>query len=140
MSVSAELLCSFELLKPLDSSALKSHIKKGRNKRQSMLNSPVSILCQTLDSSEFEISLTFSLAGKSVPTELPRMNMELHEHVLESAQCSFLFPVDYSSIVYSLCFWPGHRVGRVFEVLLLELECSVDTAPIFRWPARFSVF
>ncbi|KAL1391111.1 serine/threonine-protein phosphatase PP-Z [Phyllosticta capitalensis] len=41
MSVSAELLCSFELLKPLDSSALKSHIKKGRNKRQSMLNSPV---------------------------------------------------------------------------------------------------
>ncbi len=42
MSVSAELLCSFELLKPLDSSALKSHIKKGRSKRQSMLNSPVS--------------------------------------------------------------------------------------------------
>lgn len=40
MSVSAELLCSFELLKPLDSSALKSHIKKSRNKRQSMLNSP----------------------------------------------------------------------------------------------------
>ncbi|EEH04573.1 serine/threonine phosphatase PP-Z [Histoplasma capsulatum G186AR] len=40
MSVSAELLCSFELLKPLDSSALKSHIKKGRNKRNSMLNSP----------------------------------------------------------------------------------------------------
>lgn len=42
MSVSAELLCSFELLKPLDSTALKSHIKKGRNKRQHMLNSPVS--------------------------------------------------------------------------------------------------
>ena len=42
MSVSDELLCSFELLKPLDSSALKSHIKKGRNKRNSMLNSPVS--------------------------------------------------------------------------------------------------
>ena len=41
MSVSGELLCSFELLKPLDSSALKSHIKKGRNKRNSMLNSPV---------------------------------------------------------------------------------------------------
>ncbi|KAG6026853.1 serine/threonine protein phosphatase Pzh1 [Claviceps citrina] len=40
MSVSSELLCSFELLKPLDSSALKSHIKKGRNKRQQMLNSP----------------------------------------------------------------------------------------------------
>jgi serine/threonine-protein phosphatase PP1 catalytic subunit len=43
MSVSSELLCSFELLKPLDSSALKSHIKKGRNKRQQMLNSPVSL-------------------------------------------------------------------------------------------------
>lgn len=42
MSVSAELLCSFELLKPLDSSALKNHIKKGRNRRNSMLNSPVS--------------------------------------------------------------------------------------------------
>ncbi|KAF2032200.1 Metallo-dependent phosphatase [Setomelanomma holmii] len=40
MSVSGELLCSFELLKPLDSSALKSHIKKSKNKRQSMLNSP----------------------------------------------------------------------------------------------------
>jgi hypothetical protein len=42
MSVSDELLCSFELLKPLDSSALKNHIKKGRSKRQTMLNSPVS--------------------------------------------------------------------------------------------------
>lgn len=44
MSVSGELLCSFELLKPLDSSALKNHIKKGRNKRNSILNSPVSFL------------------------------------------------------------------------------------------------
>lgn len=43
MSVSGELLCSFELLKPLDSSALKVHIKKGRNMRNSMLNSPVSL-------------------------------------------------------------------------------------------------
>ena len=40
MSVSDELLCSFELLKPLDSSALKSHIKKGNKKRQTLLNSP----------------------------------------------------------------------------------------------------
>lgn len=47
MGVSNELLCSFELLKPLDSSALKSHIKKGRNKRNSMLNSPVSINSNT---------------------------------------------------------------------------------------------
>ncbi|KAJ4146623.1 serine/threonine protein phosphatase Pzh1 [Fusarium falciforme] len=44
MSVSAELLCSFELLKPLDSSALKSHIKKSRNKRQHMLNSPPALV------------------------------------------------------------------------------------------------
>lgn len=42
MSVSEELLCSFELLKPLDSSALKNHIKKGSKMRQNMLNSPVS--------------------------------------------------------------------------------------------------
>ncbi|KAI9038530.1 putative serine/threonine protein phosphatase [Aspergillus affinis] len=41
MSVSGELLCSFELLKPLDSTALKNHIKKGRNKRNSMLSSPL---------------------------------------------------------------------------------------------------
>ncbi|KAF7594796.1 hypothetical protein BBP40_008299 [Aspergillus hancockii] len=44
MSVSSELLCSFELLKPLDSTALKNHIKKGRNKRNSMLSSPTSWL------------------------------------------------------------------------------------------------
>ncbi|EAU35454.1 serine/threonine-protein phosphatase PP-Z [Aspergillus terreus NIH2624] len=40
MSVSGELLCSFELLKPLDSTALKNHIKKGRKERNSMLSSP----------------------------------------------------------------------------------------------------
>jgi len=40
MSVSGELLCSFELLKPLDSSALKHHIKKAKNKRLNMVNSP----------------------------------------------------------------------------------------------------
>ena len=51
MSVSGELLCSFELLKPLDSSALKVHIKKGRNMRNSMLNSPVSGLSQSSASS-----------------------------------------------------------------------------------------
>ena len=48
MSVSGELLCSFELLKPLDSSQLKNHIKKGRTKRQSMLNSPVSMAFPSL--------------------------------------------------------------------------------------------
>ncbi|KAF9888315.1 hypothetical protein FE257_008747 [Aspergillus nanangensis] len=44
MSVSGELLCSFELLKPLDSAALKSHIKKGRKERNSILNSPPAIV------------------------------------------------------------------------------------------------
>jgi len=44
MAVSQELLCSFELLKPLDSNALKSHIKKSRNKRNQLLNSPVSLV------------------------------------------------------------------------------------------------
>lgn len=52
MSVSSELLCSFELLKPLDSSALKSHIKKGRNKRNSMLNSPVGNLLRCSQETE----------------------------------------------------------------------------------------
>ena len=75
MSVSSELLCSFELLKPLDSSALKSHIKKGRNKRANMLNSPVSrpppsaltfpidslLACTgTIDGSKCMIGSTFS--------------------------------------------------------------------------------
>lgn len=42
MSVSTELLCSFELLKPLDSNALKSQMKKSRNKRnsQGLIGSP----------------------------------------------------------------------------------------------------
>jgi serine/threonine-protein phosphatase PP1 catalytic subunit len=42
MSVSGELLCSFELLKPLDSAALKQQMKKGRSQRNSMMHqSPV---------------------------------------------------------------------------------------------------
>lgn len=69
MSVSGELLCSFELLKPLDSSALKSHIKKGRNKRQSMLNSPVSLLSQCR-SDRAKVKLTMVTACEPVPPEL----------------------------------------------------------------------
>lgn len=53
MSVSNELLCSFELLKPLDSNALKSHIKKGRNKRQQMLNSPVRLITPSITTNSF---------------------------------------------------------------------------------------
>ena len=59
MAVSGELLCSFELLKPLDSSALKSHIKKGRNMRNSMLNSPVGFeefLARVENADQFRIS------------------------------------------------------------------------------------
>lgn len=62
MSVSSELLCSFELLKPLDSSALKSHIKKGRNKRNSTLNSPVSFSLSFInmyDANPFFLACTF---------------------------------------------------------------------------------
>jgi hypothetical protein len=72
MSVSAELLCSFELLKPLDSSALKSHIKKSRNKRQHMLNSPV---CSFYDPKYFYRTLLTSIARFN-PTS---------EHVVEYA-------------------------------------------------------
>jgi serine/threonine-protein phosphatase PP1 catalytic subunit len=66
MSVSAELLCSFELLKPLDSSALKSHIKKGRTKRQNMLNSPVSHSLKGALGAGVDIYL----ACKPIPPEL----------------------------------------------------------------------
>ena len=67
MSVSGELLCSFELLKPLDSSALKSHIKKGRNKRNSILNSPVSGVIWQKESVE---ALTNTLARQSFGSKL----------------------------------------------------------------------
>ncbi|ORY87895.1 Metallo-dependent phosphatase-like protein [Protomyces lactucae-debilis] len=40
MCVSEELLCSFELLKPLDASALKQHMKKGDSKKHTMMHSP----------------------------------------------------------------------------------------------------
>lgn len=66
MSVSGELLCSFELLKPLDSSALKSHIKKGRNKRQSMLNSPVRYVRER----DIERQADELLASEPVPAKL----------------------------------------------------------------------
>ena len=67
MSVSAELLCSFELLKPLDSSALKSHIKKARNNRQNMLNSPVSTLTAPLQRG---LTTNIRTARESIPSKL----------------------------------------------------------------------
>lgn len=49
MSVSGELLCSFELLKPLDSTELKQQMKKGKNRRSSMLHqSPVGSFLSSL--------------------------------------------------------------------------------------------
>lgn len=76
MSVSGELLCSFELLKPLDSSALKSHIKKGRNKRQNMLNSPVRGLlkgfCDETDDSAARESISSELLRCSPNRSLGR--------------------------------------------------------------------
>lgn len=68
MSVSSNLLCSFELLKPLDSSALKSHIKKGRNARQNMLNSPVS--STTIPLAYGYILIASSLACHCLSTKL----------------------------------------------------------------------
>lgn len=72
MSVSGELLCSFELLKPLDSSALKSHIKKGRNKRQNMLNSPVS-RNEAIRHSLRPMLILFCSACISASSEFPRL-------------------------------------------------------------------
>lgn len=56
MSVSLELLCSFELLKPLDSSALKSQMKKSRNKRNSMINSPPVSNRAAFNGRDFDVS------------------------------------------------------------------------------------
>ncbi|KAL0633356.1 serine/threonine protein phosphatase Pzh1 [Maublancomyces gigas] len=49
MSVSGELLCSFELLKPLDSAALKQQMKKGRSQRHSIMHQspPASMAAQS---------------------------------------------------------------------------------------------
>lgn len=62
MSVSGELLCSFELLKPLDSTLLKSHMKKGRNERQKFLNSPVSNVNHT---AKVNLLISFSLQANT---------------------------------------------------------------------------
>ena len=75
MSVSSELLCSFELLKPLDSSALKSHIKKGRNKRQNMLASPVR---SQKDLTERKTSTNKVIACQPVPPEF-LIDISAHE-------------------------------------------------------------
>ena len=83
MSVSGELLCSFELLKPLDSSALKSHIKKGRNKRQNMLNSPVSGLLRGVYDETDE-----SVAREPISSELLKCFKPVHSvRVPRTAPC-----------------------------------------------------
>lgn len=78
MSVSSNLLCSFELLKPLDSSALKSHIKKGRNQRNSAINSPVSTGCLSLEQNMLMISSLHNLQRKAFDC-FGRSTFLLHE-------------------------------------------------------------
>jgi serine/threonine-protein phosphatase PP1 catalytic subunit len=48
MCVSEELLCSFELLKPLDASALKQHMKKGDSKKQYVTNFVLRVMLTTV--------------------------------------------------------------------------------------------
>ncbi|BFZ53013.1 serine/threonine protein phosphatase Pzh1 [Savitreella phatthalungensis] len=47
MCVSEELLCSFELLKPLDASALKQHMQKGDSKKHMMHSPPARYLSRS---------------------------------------------------------------------------------------------
>lgn len=68
MSVSGELLCSFELLKPLDSAALKQQMKKGRSQRNSMMHqSPVGTIpkCQSHPPNADIFSSTAGKHGRS---------------------------------------------------------------------------
>ena len=97
MSVSGELLCSFELLKPLDSSALKSHIKKGRNKRNSILNSPVCSL------STQPLFLSLSHHPPS-PLQFRRraFSRRAHLHVWKAVGFSF-------SVLWSLIYHHEHN-------------------------------
>lgn len=71
MSVSDNLLCSFELLKPLDSTALKSHIKRGRNARATALNSPVSAHTHAT----LRVLLTSNSLLKSRPKAIEELNI-----------------------------------------------------------------
>lgn len=106
MSVSSNLLCSFELLKPLDSSALKSHIKKGRNQRNSAINSPVS---------------------NDNPKNVERADLNSlrkYQHKASSRVVP-MDPLEYEnelSILGELQQWPGEGTGNGVYALISVLE------------------
>lgn len=115
MSVSGELLCSFELLKPLDSTALKNHIKKGRNKRNSLLSSPVSstlvyLMCQEI---------------LAVPAWIPRLAFRS----CISLQCRFLTS-------HAACFALGPKLLRLTMNKLLSVLSTYATQHITLIHAR----
>jgi serine/threonine-protein phosphatase PP1 catalytic subunit len=69
MSVSEELLCSFELLKPLDSTALKQQMKKSRKERGSMIvHSPVSLFLSPAANAKARKSSSAKCIGLSTMT------------------------------------------------------------------------
>lgn len=115
MSVSSNLLCSFELLKPLDSSALKSHIKKGRNARQSMLNSPVRA---TIHSYAQEYMLTVSsLACHRFSTKLLSFSRTAGLHCRPEAAK----PKHMCNSPYMICLWTYTKRSRS---IALPLSCG----------------
>ena len=106
MSVSGELLCSFELLKPLDSSALKRHIKKGRNERQNMLNSPVS--------KGFNCNLRRQILMSCSPLVSTRRVIRL---VARKRLASCAHRLD--------CGWmPCHTIWHEFSAHVIRLRCT----------------
>lgn len=121
MSVSSNLLCSFELLKPLDSSALKNHIKKGRNARQNMLNSPVSV-----DLQRHWMRLTavysrhkFLLKASKACSEAIMVNSDL---LLQHRKATIFIPWTYAraevSILYKID--KKHSTNRTSSLLVLR--------------------
>lgn len=102
MSVSGELLCSFELLKPLESSQLKSHMKKGKNERQRMLNSPVSIYVW---SSPVRNRADNSTACKSVSAEL--LIAQLCESIQTNAKSEYINALQYHPYVIRITYLTG---------------------------------
>jgi serine/threonine-protein phosphatase PP1 catalytic subunit len=128
MSVSGELLCSFELLKPLDSAALKSHIKKGRNKRNSILNSPVSRKDTPLACASYRVPSAFTLYydAKTSMHALPLQTLTNLLHSLRHLQPK-VFKIDYHqvSVPVGLCNPP------LFQS---QLQSPPEIDPIFTPP------
>lgn len=138
MSVSGELLCSFELLKPLDSSALKSHIKKGRNKRNSILNSPVSFFLFPLGKPT-QLSTTFADDGfllgiyslqpcrhkaSKNPTQAKTLIIHRWKIKKSSWDLVLLFSVSYRIVAHTIYYFYGGRrqnKGFLYVLILLTL-------------------